>query len=283
MPSVAEILRDSGFTSDQEITALDQRAMTAFHWCALSTATAERERAELERRRRNAQFYDHQIVPSIDGVGRRAKQRLENERGVPQQRRPLLSQRRTKQRGQAGFIPADAPGFVARDQGGRYVANAGGTPGSPVFQPEEVIKRAGDGLAMISDIDWRYRSLFDGKPMPVSPSELIRQADARRLDPMTYANQAFGFDKRERELGEQRQKEHDDAIRKETTEQRDRVWAERVGSNPDVRQPQENVRMSEVARAVKTGSRPDPLMMNEAQRRQETRAAIRTDVLEQQS
>ena len=279
MPSVAEILRDSGF-SDQEITALDQRAMTAFTG-VLSTATAERERAELERRS-NADFYDHQIVPALTGWDEE-RTRLENEKATAAAQAAFYKTQNEAAR-TSGFIPADAPGFVNRDQGGRYVAGApGGTPGSPVFQPQELLKRAGDGLAMIADIDWKYRSLFDGKPMPVSPTELIRQADARRLDPMTYADQAFGFAQREKELAEQKQKAHDDAIRKETTEQRDRVWAERVGSNPDVRQPQENVRMSEVARAVKTGSRPDPLMMNEAQRRQETRAAIRTDVLEQQS
>jgi len=209
-----------------------------FHRCYLGAdhfleiypteANQARDAAELAQRS-NVDFYENQIAPALVQWDEE-KQRLENEKArIAAEAAYYRTQ--NEQARVSGFIASDAPGYEPRDTSGRYVA---GPTGSPVFQPEEVIKRAGDGLAMIADIDWKHRQLFDGKPLPISPSELVKQADARRLDPMTYASQTFGFQKREQELAEQRQKMHDDQIRKEATEQRDRFWAERVGSNPDV-------------------------------------------------
>jgi hypothetical protein len=289
MATVAQILKDSGFSDDQ-IAAMEPKAITAFS-SVLNSATAERERAQQERQA-NADFYDRQIVPSLTGW-EEEKQRLDNERARVSAEAAFYKAQNESARA-AGFIATDAPGYAQpRDNQGRYVSGVpGSTPGSPTFNVNEFAAKAGDGLAMIADVDWRHRQLFDGKPMPVSPSELIRQADARRLDPMSYATQTFGFDKREKELAEQRQKAHDDQIRKEATEQNDRKWAERVGSNPDLRRPQENARMAEIQRGVKSGTAlpgapggrlSDPLMMGENERRQQTRAAIHSELLEQQS
>jgi hypothetical protein len=193
----------------------------------------------------------------------------------------------------SGFIPSDAPGYnQSRDQGGRYVANApGGTPGSPqFFDVNKVYEKAGDAVGVIADIDWRHRQLFDGKPLPVSPTELIRQADARHLDPKVYADQAFGFTQREQELAAQRQKAHDDQIKRDAVIERDRYWSERTGSNPDVRRPMENARMTEIAKATRSGASlpdapggklSDPLLLNEVERRAQTRAGIRAELVEQ--
>jgi len=284
MATVAQVLKDSGFT-DEQIAQMDQRAITAFGG-VLNNATAERERAQQERQA-NADFYDRQIVPSLTGW-EEEKLRLDNERARIAAEAAYYKAQNESARA-AGFIASDAPGYQqSRDNQGRYVSGApGSTPGSPQFEPGELVKRAGDGLAQISDIDWRYRSLFDGKPMPVSPSELIRQADARRLDPMTYANQAFGFDKRERELAEQRQEAHDAKIRQDAEAARDKVWAEKVGSNPDMRRPMENARMTDISRAVRSGAAlpgapggklNDPLMLSEHERRLQTRAGINAEL-----
>jgi hypothetical protein len=268
--SVYDVLKQSGFT-DEAIADLDQQALTGFS-SVLSTASAEHEAAE-QARRENSQFYESHIAPGLNQWGSE-KARLEAENAYYRQ---LTESARA-----SGFIPSEPPGSQPRDGNGRYVANVpGGTPGSPVFQPEEVIKRAGDGLAMISDIDWRYRQLFDGKPMPLSPSRLIEQADKRNMDPMSYAEQAFGFAKREQELQVERQKTHDDKIKQDAVAERDKYWAEKVGSNPDVRQPQTNPRYTEIQRVVKAGTMPDPLMLNDEQRRNATRAAIRQDLVEQ--
>jgi hypothetical protein len=269
MPSVQEILKESGF-SDSEIASMDNRAITAFSGVL---STAERERQA------NVDFYENQIAPSLANWDEE-KVRMDNERARIAAEVAYYKAQNEAARA-SGFIPSDAPGYQPpRDGQGRYVANGGGTPGSPTFEPAEIVKRASDGLAMISDVDWRHRQLFD-KPLPISPSELIRQADARHISPMVYAEQVFNFKQREQELQQKQQEAHDNAIRKEATEQRDKFWAERRGSNPDVHQPMENPRMTEVARAVKSGTRSDPLQMNENERRQQTRQMIHAELAEQ--
>jgi len=281
MPSVQDVLRESGFT-DEQIAQLDGRAITAFSG-VLTQAEQTRAQAELERQA-NIDFYENRIVPSLT-TWDEEKQRIENEKARVAAEAAFY-RTQAEQARSAGFIPTDAPTFQAspqqRDTGGRYVAGApGSTPGSPTFfDVNKVYDRAGDAISTIADIDWRYRQLFDGKPLPVSPSELIKAADARRLDPKIYADQVYGFTKREAELAEQRQKEHDDKIRKEAATDRDKYWAERVGSNPDVRRPMQSPQMVDIARATKAGTRQDPLMMSDTERRRATAVAIRTELAE---
>jgi hypothetical protein len=268
MPTVQEVLKESGF-NDEQIAAMDQKAVAAFT-NVLSTAEAAKQA--------NIDFYDNQIAPSLVAWDAE-KSRIENEK-ARLSAEAMFYKTQAEEAKKSGFIPNDAPGFQPRDAGGRYVA---GPTGSPVFQPEEVIKRAGDGLAMIATIDWKYRSLFDGKPMPISPTQLIAQADARKMDPMTYAEQTFGFQRREQELQQERQAQHDNKIKQDAVAERDKYWAERTGNNPDIRAPQENVKITEIARAVRSGQRQDPLLMSETERRLQTRQAIREDIAAQQS
>jgi hypothetical protein len=274
--TVEEVLRQSGFTNEQ-ITALEPRAITAFT-NVLTEAQQAREAAEVAKRA-NEQFYENQIGPSL--VNWEAeKTRLDNEKAQVMAENAFYKAQAEQARS-SGFIPADVPGFNGqpRDQQGRYVAGApGATPGSPqFFDVNKMYERAGDAISIISDISWEHESLF-GQKLPISPSELIRQADAHKLDPRTYAARSFDWDKRRQEIEEKRRQEHDDKIRKEAVAENDRRWAERTGSNPDIRQPQHNPKYAEIQRAVRRGDRPDPIMMNESERRNATRSAIREDV-----
>ena len=122
----------------------------------------------------------------------------------------------------------------------------GSTPGSPTFTMEDVRNGLGSTLGTLSDVQWKYQSLF-GRPMPISPTELVRQAEAVKLDPAVYAARTFQFQEKEAEM--------------------------------HVRITQQS-QYSEVARAVKAGERPDPLMLNEAQRKVATRQAIRGELSE---
>jgi hypothetical protein len=277
MPTVSDILKQSGFSDDQ-IAAMDNRAITAFSG-VLSQAEQEHQAAELAKRA-NADFYDQQIVPALTGWDEE-KQRIENEKARVAAEAAFY-RTQAEEAKKFGFVPADAPSFQGRDQQGRYVAGApGATPGSPqFFDVNRVYERAGDAVSVIADIQWEHQQLF-GSPLPVSPSELIRQADAMKLDPKTYAARKFDFAGKRQEQEKRRQEAHDAEIAAKATAENDRKWAERVGSNPDVRMPLTNPKYTEIARAVKAGTRPDPLMMNESQRRAETRTAIRTELAEQ--
>jgi hypothetical protein len=276
--TVEEVLRQSGFTADQ-IAALEPRAITAFTG-VLTAAEQERSRAEVERRA-NVDFYENQIAPSLT-QWEEEKQRLDNERARVVAEAAFYKTQNEQARA-SGFIATDAPTYngQSRDGQGRYVANApGGTPGSPqFFDVNKVYEKAGDAVGLIADIQWEHQRLF-GTPLPVSPSELIRQADAVKLDPKTFAERKFDFAGKRAEMAQKQQTERDSKIKQDAITERDRYWSERRGSNPDVYQPHENAKMTEIARAAKTGSRGDPLMMGENERRQATRTAIRTELAE---
>ncbi len=333
MPSVAEILKQTGLSDDQ-IAALDAKVVSGFS-SVLTTAESERQdaraaaaqaeqdrkaasaaatQAESERvaavtaqeaaevaKRANAEFYDQSIAPALNNWGTE-KSNLEAQ----------VAYYKAQNEGAraAGFIPAEAPAYQppaaipgngqARDASGRYVANMpGSVPGSPTFTMEDVRNGLGSTLGTLTDIQWKYQSLY-GKPMPISPTELVRQAESVKLDPGVYAARNFKFAEKEAEMARSAAEEHDAKIRaeaaapfeaklaeaakekEEAVKATDRKWAEKIGSNPDVRIAQPS-RFADVARAVKANERPDPLTLNEGQRRQATSAAIRQEIAEQQT
>jgi hypothetical protein len=321
--TVEEVLRQSGFT-DEQIKALDPKAITAFTG-VLTTAETERQTAEKERQdaqaareaaelaqRSNVDWYESKIAPAITAWDEE-KQRYDNERAKATAEAAFY-RTQAEEAKKSGFIPTEAPGFDAskfvmppapnpnqpRDAQGRYVPGVpGATPGSPsFFDVNKVYERAGDAVSILTDIQWEHQKLF-GVPLPISPSELVRQADAMKLDPKAYASRTYGWDARRQQMQQEEDKkkadkiaadavapyelklkEKDEQLKKELAE-KDRQWAERVGSNPDVRIPQAS-RYADISRAVKANELPDPLTLNEQQRRQLTSTMIRKDITESQ-
>jgi hypothetical protein len=271
MATVEEILRQAGY-SDSQIAGLDRRTITAFSG-VLTEAQQAREAAE-QAHRSYVEFYENRIAPSLVQWDEE-KTRIENDRTRDRAELAFYKTQAEEAR-TAGFIPGDAPGYQPRDDQGRYVAGApGSTPGSPTFDVNQVYQRAGDAINVLSDIQWEHERLF-GQPLPVSPSELVKRADQMKLDPRTYASREFHWNERKAEMAKEAQQKHDDGVRAE----RDRYWAEKVGSNPDVRLAQSS-RYSDAARAVRAGTRPDPLMMTELDRRRATAQAIRDDLAQE--
>jgi hypothetical protein len=312
MPTVEEVLRQSGF-SDTEISAMDQRAITAFSGVithadkTLTDAKTAQDAAELAQRS-NVDFYENRIAPSLV-QWEEEKQRYENNQ-AKLMAEAAYYRTQAEEAKKTGFIPTEAPSFDAskftnpgngqqRDAQGRYVAGApGSTPGSPQFQSFDVNKvyeRAGDAVGVITDIEWEHQRLY-GKPMPISPTELIRQADSVKLDPKTYAARTFNFDARRQQLVQEEQQARDtkliadataplqqqlkdkDAEIKKAVEDTNRQWAEKVGNNPDVRKPMSSPQMTDIAKAVKADANLDPLSMNDQQRRALTSQMIRKDM-----
>jgi len=314
MPTVEEILRQSGF-NDEQIKALDSKAVTAFSGVLTAAekerkdAIAAKEAAELAQRS-NVDFYENKIAPSLANW-EEEKQKIENERARAAAEAAFY-RTQAEEAKKSGFIAAEAPGFdpskfnptnanggsPARDPQGRYVAGVpGSTPGSPTFDVNQIYQRAGDAVGVIADIQWEHEKLF-GSKMPISPTELIRQADSVKLDPRTYAARTFNWDTRRQQLHEEEEKKKADAIRveavtpyEEKLKQQEAEWKkkladrereifERVGSNPDMRRPVDS-KFSDMTRGVQTKERPDPLNMTDAERRRATTQAIHTELAEQ--
>ena len=131
------------------------------------------------------------------------------------------------------------------------------------------------------DTQWKYRSLY-GTEMPDSPTTIIREASAQRMSPSDYAAKKYDFAGKEAAKRADEQKKHDDAIRKETADQKDKEWSEKVGSNPNVRQA-ETSRFSEIDKAVKSGERPDPMKMTREQRHAATQQVIRKEIAQNET
>jgi hypothetical protein len=326
MPTVTEILEQTGFTKEQ-IAALDPKLVTTFSGimtdaeqkqaaavAAAAKAEADRQAAaetldktQLERRSLN-EFYETKVVTGLTGWEEEQK-KLRTE-AANAQALAAFYEAQNKSARDAGFIAAEAPKFTpaavdpnaGRDGQGRFVAGApGGTPGSPSFiDPNVIAGKIGDVAGIISDIQWKHNTLF-GRPLPMAPSELIRQADAVKLSPMDYAARQFGFAAREAEMSAQEKAAHDKAIadaavaardaehkaeiekiRKEQAD-KDRQRAEGGGNNPEVRAAPGSSEFAEVRKAVQEGARPDPLKLTDAQRRQATRQAIHSEIQENET
>jgi hypothetical protein len=330
MPTVHEILKQSGFTDEEIASKFDAKAITAFTG-VLSTAekasqdaaaaaakadsdyqaakaaaesaeklrveaAAAKEAAEVAQRS-NAKFYDETVAPALNNWGTE-KANLEATTAFYKAQNEAARA--------AGFVPVEAPAFAPsagtvppRDPAGRYVAGApNGTPGSPTFTMDDIDQRLGTGISNVGWAIQEYARLNPGGFLPDSFDNLSKEATNSRLPFRDYVARKYDFQGKQAALQQKQQQEHDEKIRaeasapfeqklkeaeiaqKKAVEETNRSWAEKIGSNPDVRIAQPS-RFADVARAVKANERPDPLSLNEAQRRQATSTAIRKEITDQ--
>lgn len=264
-----------------------------------AAAKAAQEAAEIAQRS-NAKFYDETIAPALNNWGTE-KANLEAQTAFYRAQNEAARA--------AGFVPAEAPGFQAqpvapgqtnqpRDAQGRYVPNApGGTPGSPTFTLEAIDQRLGSGISNVGWAIQEYQRLT-GQFLPDSFDKLVEEANNARLPFRDYVARKYDFAGKQAEIVRKTAEEHDAKVRaeavapyetklaeaakaaEEALKKKDREWAEKIGSNPDVRLAQPS-RFADVARAVKANERPDPLDLNVQQRRQATSQAIRAEIAEQ--
>ncbi len=316
MPTIAEVLKQSGFT-DEQINAMDAKMLEAAN-TYVSSAAAERAAAEKARQeaqaardqaeiaqRSNVEFYETKISPSLSQW---ETEKAEKDNAVARANAEIAYYRtQFEEHKKNGLIPAEVPGFdptkfVApnnpnqpRDPQGRYVAGApGSTPGSPTFDVNKVYERAGDAIGILTDIQWEHQRLF-GQPLPISPTELVRQADAMKLDPKSYAARTYNWDARRQQIRDEEQRKHDEEVaakalapmeqklkeaeeaHKKELSDLNRKFAESAGSNPDVRRTVD-ARQTEILRAVSAKELPDPLLLSDQQRRAQTSQMIRKDI-----
>lgn len=336
--TVAEVLAQSGFSKEQ-IEAIDKKQLQAFETIltestsAQAKAEAERKaaadaaaRAEEERKaaaaaldkvqlegRSNVDFYETKIVPGLTGW-QSEKNDLASKLANAEALAAFYKTQNEKAR-EGGFVAADAPVFTppapqagtpppapVRDASGRYVA---GPNGSPVFEgsfdPNAFKREAADALVEIENLRWKYSQLYNGAPLPIAPSELIRQAETQKLPVTQYAAKIFNFQQKEQEAAAAAQKAHDDKIAQDAVAARqaeheaelkkirdeyaakERARIEGSGNNPDLRTPPGASKFAEVRKAVAEGTRPDPLKMTDAERRTATRRTIHSEIAERET
>ena len=316
MATVAEILAQTGFSPEQ-IAALDPKLVTTCTtiWTsaesdktagAQAAAKAEADRLAWEKakadaellQRSNTEFYETKIVPGLTSWQAEQVQ-LQTDKANAEALAAFYKTQNDAAR-TAGFVPTDAPTFTPPAK--TPPADPTRTPGTPTFTIDEVKNGLGNTLGTITDIQWKYRQLYGGKEMPISPTELIRQSENNKFkDPGTYASQIFKFAEREEELRQAAAKAHDDAIRAETAAAKDaerkaeiekmqsefaaekKKIAEGQGSNPDTRTPPGSAKFADLKRQVEAKERPSPLGMSQADRMKLTRENIHKAIEERET
>lgn len=326
MPTLAEVLKNSGW-SQAQIDALDAQAMKGLgdyvsgieqtaaqkekaaqdlaikaeadrkaQEAAVVAAKAAQEAAELQNRSVK-DFWDNTYNPGI-AAAEAEKTRLAKEAADAKAEAAFYKAQRESYLGTLNIKPEDAPVFTPP------VATppVAKTPGTPTFTIDEVRNELGTSLGTVANIQWEYRNLYGGKEMPISPTELLRQAEANKFkDPATYANQIFKFAEKREEMRQAAAKAHDDEVaaaavaerdkkHKEETDKltaefnaKERLRAEQAGSNPDTKLPPGSSKFSDLRRAQQAGERKDPTKMTPQERRQTTLDNIHKALEERQA
>lgn len=131
---------------------------------------------------------------------------------------------------EAGFLPADAPGFKA---------DANPVPGSPaIVKPGDPRYMTQDeGYKALTTATWvvsEHMRLNGGAPPPDDLETLVAEANAKRMKVREYVEQKYDFGKRRTEIAAAKQKEHDEKIAKDAADAVRKEYADKQ-NNPDLR------------------------------------------------
>ena len=250
---------------------------------AQAAAKAAQDAAELQNRSVK-EFWDNTYNPGM-AEANAEKARLAKIASDAQAEVAYYKTQRASYLENLGIKPEDAPEFKPTTP----VVTPPVTPGTPtLIDPKEFLSRVDKGVYSIQDIAWKYQSLYNGQPLPISPSELVANADALKLQPMEYAARTFKFAEKEAERTAAIRKAELDAATTAAVAARDaehktemdkqkaeydaelRKKSEQFSPNPNVNTPPGSAKFADLRRAQQAGERKDPLTMTPEERRKST-------------
>jgi len=322
MITIAEVLRQSG-VPQETIDALDAKIVSGFNTVlttasqAEASAAAAATKAEADRKLAEEQAAAAKAAQDAAELSKRSVDEFWQNTYNPgiaswEKERAALAKAASDAAAEAAFYktqresylktlnidPATAPVFTAPAP---PTPPPEKTPGTPTFvDPNVVVSRVGDGMYSIMNIMHEYSTLYNGQQLPISPSELIKQADAQKLSPMDYAARTFKFAEKKEEIRQAAAKAHDAEIAAKAVAANDeahkaevkriqdefnakeKLRAEQGGNNPDVKLPPGSSKFADLQRATKAGERKDPTRMSPQERRQITLDNIHKDIEERQ-
>lgn len=274
MPTIAEVLKQNGFT-DEQIAAMDQKMSAALdQWGTQTISTADQLRQAAELKERQLKDYvGTEINPKLN--------QWEQEKVTRDMENAAL-RRALDEAKAAGYqvpdIQIGKPAEPQRNAQGQFVANANPVPGSPAYlTPAQAIRVQNEAMWAMSE-----HIRLKGTPLEDEIEKLLSEADAQKLPFRQYVAQKYGFDAARKAIEDKKNKEREDAIRKEAITERDKYWAERTSGNPMVR-PAEQSSFSQIQKAVAEKKVADPLTLSAQERRTATRQLIHKDIAERES
>jgi hypothetical protein len=271
MPTTEEILKSAGLTEEQ-IKALDPKAVTAFS--GMMTQAESNLAAAKEERRKVEDWWAKEGQEEINGVYNKLTE---------SQAREAYYRAQAEKAKEFGFIPTEAPGAAPaapaappaanpeppRAADGRFQANSNPVPGSPQFMTKD------EGYQALANSAWyisEWARLHDGKMPDKSLEEMASEASSDRRKFRDHVENKY-FAPRRKEMAEKQQKERDDKLVADTRAAVEKEYAQKFGSNPDLRQGQ----VSRFSRYTEgqNGSKPVyPGALNDRARKEQTRTMI---------
>lgn len=275
MPTIAEVLKQSGFT-DEQIAGMDQKVVQALEgWGTQTISSAEQLKQAAELKERQLKDYvGTEINPKLN---------LWEQEKVTRDMENAALRRALDEAKAAGYqvpdIQIGKPAEPQRNAQGQFVPNANPVPGSPAYlTPAQAIRVQNEAMWAMAE-----HMRLKGEPLPDEIEKLLSEADAQKLPFRQYVSQKYGLEAARKAIEDKKNKEREDAIRKEAVADRDKYWAERTSGNPMVR-PAEQSQFSQIQKAVAEKKVADPLSYKtDSERRQATRQLIHKDIAERES
>jgi len=240
--TVAEVLKQSGLTDDQ-IAALDAKAMSAFSGILTTADQAKAEalqkekaasdlavKAEADRKaaeesaleaktaqeaaeltnRTTEEFWKTTYPPAIAAM-EAEKAKLAKEAADAKAEAAYYRTQRASYLGTLGINPEDAPVFTPPAVVAPVV-DANRTPGTPTFTEDQINQRIGNGL---SNSVWALQEhqRLTGQFLPDPIDQLAQEATFQKLPFRDYVARKYDFAGKQRAAQEAAAKAHDDAIK----------------------------------------------------------------------
>jgi hypothetical protein len=276
MASIAEVLKQTGFT-DEQISSLDPKLITVFTGIQTSAeqakadATAAAQKAETDRlawekakadaellNRSNTEFYETKIVPGLTSW---QEEQVKLQADIANAN-ALAAFYKAQNEGarSAGFVPTDAPTFTTpttpatppRSPNGQFVPNAPGTtPGSPTFTMDQIDQRLGNGVSNIGWAMQEYQRLTGGQFLPDPFDQLAKEADAQKLPFRDYVARKYNFAQKQQDIVQRQQQEHDAKVAADAKATAESEWKQKL----DAREAEYAAK--EKLRAEQGGNNPD--------------------------
>ena len=280
MPTVAEVLKQSGLTQEQ-IDAIDAKAISALNGYVTTVEQSAQHaatKAEEDRKAAEAASASAKVAQDAAELQKRSVDEVWQNTYNPgvaawEAEKAVLAQKAADEAAAAAFYKAqndalkeqgiilkDAPNFTppatpppgtVRNDKGQFVPNVpGSTPGSPTFTLEQIDQRLGNGISNVGWAMQEYQRLTGGQFLPDPFDQLDREATNQKLPFRDYVARKYDFAGKQQAIVQKQQQEHDATVAATERAKADADWKAKL----DAREAEFAVKERQHAERAATGS-----------------------------
>lgn len=228
MPTLAELLKSANVAEDvinglpKDVAAAIETHLTAADEKFTSATQAQEKAAELQRL---ADLKEKEIADYVAQYGSKLVDTSAMQAELAAMKAAMAE---LEKQGFKVNIPSAPAGAKPAVPGSPAVG------GNAVIDENAILGKVGSVMEQWFDANNEHIRLF-GQPIPVGSRELADEARRNKMSLADFAAKKFNFQSKREEISAAKIKEREDSIRKEEREKVAREYAERNGSNPNVR------------------------------------------------